>query len=275
MNCASCKAELTPGERFCGECGQTVEPASISILVTEPERCPGCGAKQKASERFCGSCGQPMQTASLQSPTPVLAPTAVPKRGRWLIAAILGIVVLGGLGFWVYLRERESKPATSSSAIEVGEQVVTFDNLEPGPLAPGAFANKGIQFVNEKGVTGIYSSERNMVLPKGRNRVLLVAGDRMTSLTITFNPPIKRFSLTRIGTAGGASVPTWALYAYDSQSKVVASTGEKNGLPPNPREASVEGLGIVRVQLSTDNRFGDGTWATWNSLPVAEFKITR
>jgi hypothetical protein len=29
------------------------------------------------------------------------------------------------------------------------------------------------------------------------------------------------------------------------------------------------------VQLRTDNRFGDGTWATWNSLPVAEFKITR
>jgi hypothetical protein len=97
----------------------------------------------------------------------------------------------------------------------------------------------------------------------------------VTLLTITFNAPIKRFSLTRIGTAGGASVPTWTLDAYDSEGKVVASTGEEHGLPPQPRQVSVEGSGIVRVQLGTDNRFGDATWATWNSLPVAELKVKR
>jgi hypothetical protein len=164
---------------------------------------------------------------------------------------------------------------TSSPVTDAGEQVVTFDKLELGPLPPDAFASKGMQFVKEKGVPGIYRAERNMVLPKGRNQVLLVAGDRVTLLTITFNAPIKRFSLTRIGTAGGASVPTWTLSAYDSESRVVASTKEEHGLPPNPRQVSIEGLGIVRVQLSSDNRFGDGTWATWNSLPVAELKITR
>jgi len=102
-----------------------------------------------------------------------------------------------------------------------------------------------------------------------------VDGGPQTRFSITFSAPIKRFSLTRIGTSGGASVPTWTLVAYDSQGNVVGSTGEEHGLPPQPNQFSVEGNNIVRVQLSTDNRFGAGTWATWNSLPVVEFRIQR
>jgi hypothetical protein len=73
----------------------------------------------------------------------------------------------------------------------------------------------------------------------------------------------------------GASVPTWTLEAYDSEGKVVGSAGEERGLPPKPQRFSIEGYGIVRVRLSTDNRFGSGTGATWNSLPVAEFETGR
>jgi hypothetical protein len=65
--------------------------------------------------------------------------------------------------------------------------------------------------------------------------VLLVSGERVTSLTIAFKTPIKRFSLTRIGTAGGASVPTWTLDAFDSEGKVVESAGEEHGLPQMPQ----------------------------------------
>lgn len=160
---------------------------------------------------------------------------------------------------------------------KAGEKAVSFDQLVPGPLSPDAFASIGLRFMREQGAPGVFKPEPNMVLPQGRTQVLLVGGtgDRVTSLSIAFNTPIKRFSLTRIGTANGASVPTWTLNAYDSNGKVVASIGEEHGLPAAPREVSVEGSGIVRVQLSTDNRFGDTAWATWNSLPVAEFKIAR
>ncbi|MBV9299248.1 MAG: hypothetical protein JO066_09745 [Verrucomicrobia bacterium] len=85
--------------------------------------------------------------------------------------------------------------------------------------------------------------------------------------------PISRFSLTRIGTGGGAYVPTWKLDAFNSEGKVVGSAGEEHGLPPVPQQFSVEGDSIVRVQLSTDNRLGSETWATWNSLPVVELKF--
>jgi hypothetical protein len=64
------------------------------------------------------------------------------------------------------------------------------------------------------------------------------------------------------------------LDAYDSGGKVVGSAGEENGLPPKPQQFSIEGYGIVPVQLSTDNRFGSGTWATWNSLPVADSRLS-
>ena len=57
--------------------------------------------------------------------------------------------------------------------------------------------------------------------------------------------------------------------------KVVASAGEEHGLPKTPQAFSVSGSAVVKVRLSTDNRFGNTVWATWNSLPVAEFEIER
>ncbi len=155
------------------------------------------------------------------------------------------------------------------------EQIVHFSKLEVGALQADAFGSVGVGFVQGNGAPGIYRFERNMVLPPGRKQVLLVAGERTTSLTIVFKTPIRRFSLTRIGTAGGASVPTWTLEAFDRAGNVVGSTGEEHGLPPTPQQFSIDGNGIVRVVLNTDNRYGEGTWATWNSLPVAEFEFTR
>ncbi len=155
------------------------------------------------------------------------------------------------------------------------EQLVTFDTFAPGLLPEDALASQGIPKLRGSHPTGVYKAEPNMVLPAGRSRVLLIAGGPETSLWITFTTPIKRFSLTRIGTAGGASVPTWTLRAFDAKGAVVASTGEEHGLPSEPRQFSTEGSAIAVVRLRTDNRFGTGTWATWNSLPVAEFRILR
>src|SRR5207302_7810145 len=105
--------------------------------------------------------------------------------------------------------------------------------------------------------------------------VLLLGGEKVTSLTLNFSSPIHGFALLRVGASGGASLPTWELEAYDRDGKLLDSTGEQHGLPKTPQKFSVRGKGIVRVQLKTDNRYGDSTWATWNSLPVAEFEIEQ
>lgn len=152
---------------------------------------------------------------------------------------------------------------------------LNFDGVSVGSLDLTAFEDKGVKFVKGDGTPGIYAQGQTMVLPGGRSNVLLVAGDRTTSLMMTFDRPVRRVSMARIGVKDGASVPTWTMQAFDRTGNVVATTGEEHGLPPQPQSFSVKGDGIVLVVLSTDNRFGDGTWATWNSLPVAEFEIER
>ncbi|MGE3934566.1 MAG: hypothetical protein AB7F67_15005, partial [Rhodospirillaceae bacterium] len=147
--------------------------------------------------------------------------------------------------------------------------------LAEGPLPAGHFEQAGVRIAQGNGAPGIYASGPNMVLPAGRSKVLLLAGGRTTALTLGFDTPIKRFDLTRIGTAGGASVPTWTLKAFDRAGKLVDSTGEAHGVPSRPQKFSVDGADIVRVELRTDNRNGESTWATWNSLPVAEFAFER
>jgi hypothetical protein len=93
MRCAKCKAELTPGERFCGECGQPVEAANVSLLVTEPELCPRCGAKPEAGERFCGSCGSPLG---------IVQPARKSHRLALMICGLLALSVAGaGVAYFV------------------------------------------------------------------------------------------------------------------------------------------------------------------------------
>ena len=44
--CPNCGAPVTPGQRFCGQCGNALAKS-----------CPGCGAPADPGARFCGQCG--------------------------------------------------------------------------------------------------------------------------------------------------------------------------------------------------------------------------
>lgn len=167
------------------------------------------------------------------------------------------------------------KPPAEPPFVPAQLQRLDFDRFAIGPLPADAFAGTGVRIVQRDGVPGIYAADAAMQLPAGRSQVLLVAGERTTTLNFEFDTPIRRFSLTRIGTAGGSSVPTWTLQAFDSKGVAVGSTGEQFALPAKPQLFSIGGTGITRVVLSTDNRYGEGTLATWNSLPVAEFEFER
>jgi hypothetical protein len=154
-------------------------------------------------------------------------------------------------------------------------KTITFDELQTGPLPMDAFVQYGIRLKKGKGEPGVYAAEPNMVLPGPAQKVMLIGGERVTSFTILLDPPVKRFVLYRVGTANGASVPTWKMTAYNRNGKVLGTSGEQHGLPLEPQPFGVDADGITRVELTTDNRYGDATWATWNSLPVAGFDFTR
>jgi hypothetical protein len=162
-------------------------------------------------------------------------------------------------------------PKPSAAAPPNGAFVLAFDQFE-GRLPGEAFAADGVRILGEATVA---EAGPEMVLPFGLHRVLMVSGGRQTTVTLVFDPPLSRFSLTRIGATKGASVPTWKVEALDRRGQVLASAGETHGLYEQPRKLSVEGSNIGRVRLSSDNRFGNGTWATYNSLPVAEFEAER
>jgi hypothetical protein len=59
VTCLRCRADNSPGRRFCGECGAP---------LAEP--CGSCGFSNEAGIKFCGGCGAPLGAAP---PTPKFA----------------------------------------------------------------------------------------------------------------------------------------------------------------------------------------------------------
>lgn len=51
-HCTECGAALTPGAKFCPECGKPVPSAAV---------CPQCGAKLSPNAKFCPECGTKVQ----------------------------------------------------------------------------------------------------------------------------------------------------------------------------------------------------------------------
>ncbi len=152
---------------------------------------------------------------------------------------------------------------------------INFDGLPLGPVSNTAFATPGVLLSATPSVPAVYAAEPAMRLPAGRRSVLLIGGGRETTLNVGFEAPVRSFAVTRIGTANGASTPTWRMDAFDAAGRLQSSTGEEHGLPAAPQTFVVSGNAIAYVVLTTDNRFGEGTWATWNSLPIAAFEYSR
>jgi hypothetical protein len=191
---------------------------------------------------------------------------------------------LSGGGSWTFHRAADDSsspspklvvPSPNKSRAPTPSELVsfTFDQFTAGPLSVDAFATRGAQMTSLKGTPVVSNPGPEMVLPRGRSRVFMIGGAPVTSVTFSFDRPFKKFSLTRIGVVNGASIPTWKLEALDRNGRVLDSVGEIHGLYQQPRKVSVQGISITDVRLSTDNRSGAGTWATYNSLPVVEFEI--
>jgi hypothetical protein len=158
---------------------------------------------------------------------------------------------------------------------------VNFSDIAPRFLTTDALVPKGIQLVRTKGGRlAVNDGEPGMVFLPGHNRILNVRGsDPQTELAFEFDPPIRKFGLSRIG-GNPASLPTWSLEARDAQNHLLDSAGDFRGAANEarirqPAYYSVKGRGIARVILFVDNREGNGTWATYNSLPLMEIDFER
>jgi hypothetical protein len=121
----------------------------------------------------------------------------------------------------------------------------------------------------------VYQASPAQVLPEGRKNLFSAgaASTRMSTVTLTFAQPLRKFELVRIGVINGGSLPKWKLEALDREGTVVATTGEGTwGFDPQPKLFSVAGRGIVSVRIEADNRYGSSTYATYSALPVAEIR---
>jgi hypothetical protein len=89
--CPSCGAAVSPGLKFCGNCGAVL----VSRVAQPPQgaSCPSCGSQVAPGTQFCGECGKPIAPgiptaapqplappvqASAPPPPPQTAPTAPP-----------------------------------------------------------------------------------------------------------------------------------------------------------------------------------------------------
>jgi hypothetical protein len=158
---------------------------------------------------------------------------------------------------------------------------INFSELTPGFLDADAFVARGIRSLKTfGGKPAINDADPGMVLPRGYTRVLNVRGEHsQTTLVFEFEPPIKSFTLTRIG-GNPTSLPTWTLEANDPSGRIIDTLTQMRGDTTEPRirtpaTFSVRGSTISSVALAVDNRNGTGTWATYNCLPISEIEFQR
>lgn len=57
VKCPSCGAQNTSENKFCDECGASMQPPK------EQRKCPKCGAPVEVDEKFCTECGAPFETS--------------------------------------------------------------------------------------------------------------------------------------------------------------------------------------------------------------------
>jgi len=58
--CPSCGSQNPEGNKFCAQCGGSLQPKGI--------KCPNCGTENSPSNKFCVNCGKPMAATPMQCP---------------------------------------------------------------------------------------------------------------------------------------------------------------------------------------------------------------
>lgn len=162
--CNSCGRELADGVRFCKFCGAQ-QPEQAPAPAQEKRYCISCGQEITPETVFCPRCGtqapgeQPAQQQPIYAPMPqqpVYAPPPVyqaapqpKKKGKGIVAVLLILVVLGGVGWFGFreggflrglLGEKGEKPseepAKPSASVSPGKATATPKPTEKPESTP-------------------------------------------------------------------------------------------------------------------------------------------
>lgn len=122
-HCPSCGAAQDPAKRYFPEPGQEVE-VSGHRFVGADWRCAYCESPNSAAARHCGNCGAGQDgtkpVATVVDPLAVAEAPPAPAQeaskkggfGRWIVAAVLGVLAVVGTMFF----------STKEATVEVGQR---------------------------------------------------------------------------------------------------------------------------------------------------------
>lgn len=136
--CHHCQAPLSPGTRFCTNCGTAAETVSTSPkpvpetgAVTTEAICANCGALTPSGVVHCTSCGAPFRSAGLRVSLSAGAASAgatdqgmnrerpsEKRQNRWDWFAIIGCFFMAAL--WFYYSSLRTKPDYASCGAMAG-----------------------------------------------------------------------------------------------------------------------------------------------------------
>lgn len=134
--CPNCSGQIPDQAKFCNLCGKAVPEVKPA-----ENRCPKCGTVSAAGVKFCGKCGSALGASELKAvpsapkvaevpktpvnpvPQPKVKKQKEPKKGaekvfrffKWALVVLTSLVLIGGLGFSLYLGCNGFKPSGSGS----------------------------------------------------------------------------------------------------------------------------------------------------------------
>jgi len=117
MICKNCGSEISDTAKFCPKCGAKVE--FEKQLKPKIQRdviiCKNCGEINPSIAKFCKKCGTPLK----EKIAPVITKERIKRPSKiWIwITAICGLIlVIGGIGSYLYLSEKIIKKPTEATS---------------------------------------------------------------------------------------------------------------------------------------------------------------
>jgi len=243
--CSRCGTPAVPGETFCGNCGQSMQPAVVATSQT----CARCGTLATPGETFCGNCGQSLAAPGPVSPAPLaVAPPKKSSAGKILLAGCLGIIgvlvlAAGAGGIYVWRRSSYTPPVRKAPALpqRAAGTLTEFpvDNDANSPAKPTSVATQTLTPAGTSSSQSLTAGQAK--LPPGIDQAALAKGaTTMTSATYRAHPGAASStpSSSDQGTAGKDQVYICVLTA----------------MPNDP--AFGEGLGSAVAQATRGDRTG-------------------
>jgi len=134
--CTACGAGIVPGNRFCVKCGQPVAASPPVNAPVDPVAPPAPPVAPVPTAQFTPTPPPPMAVPQVTAaPVPPQALEASSSSGAALWIGLIGILLLlGGVGLWIYMKHAAPKPVVVDTATAVPAPLPV--ETVPAPVTP-------------------------------------------------------------------------------------------------------------------------------------------